>query len=187
MPVQREYSDAELVSGCKTNDRIFQEALYRKYFRTMMSMCRRYTNDSEIAMTICNDGFLKVFKKIDTFSFKGSLEGWIRRIVYRCMSDHFRRDSKYIQFMVFDEVEKSDTSEIIPGLFFEDLLKLLDKLPGKSEKVFRLYAIEGFNHREIGETLGISENTSKWHLSNARKKLQQLLKEQTKEYVRAKK
>lgn len=183
MSADKEYSDEELVTGCARNDRQVQEALYRRYFRTMMQMCRRYTDDPEIAMTICNDGFLKVFKKINTFAFKGSLEGWIRRIVYHCISDYFRRDSKYVQFMVFEEHEEISNPEIVPGLYLEDLMKLITKLPTMSEKVFRLYAIEGFNHREIGETLGMSENTSKWHLSNARKKLQELLKDQRNQYV----
>lgn len=146
-------------------------------------MCRRYTDDDEIAMSVCNDGFLKVFKKIHTFSFKGSLEGWVRRVVYHCMSDYFRKNAKYLQFMVFEDYEQSSSPEIVPGLYFEDLMQLLKEVPEKSEQVFRLYAIEGYNHREIGEQLGISENTSKWHLSNARKRLQELIKEQKNNYV----
>jgi len=184
MPEQSEYSEAEFVAGCIRNDRKVQEALYRRYFHVMMQMCRRYTDDQEVAMTVCNDGFLKVFKKMDSFAFKGSLEGWIRRIVYHSISDYFRRDSKYVQFMVFEEYEESTNPEVVPGLYLEDLMKLVTKLPTMSEKVFRLYAIEGFNHREIGETLGMSENTSKWHLANARKKLQEFLKDQRNQYVR---
>lgn len=183
MQVEKDYSEEELVAGCVRNERKMQEALYRRYFHTMMQMCRRYTNDPEVAMSVCNDGFLKVFKKMDTFAFKGSLEGWIRRIIYHSISDHFRKDSRYLQFMVFEDHEEIANPEIVPGLYLEDLMKLVAKLPTMSEKVFRLYAIEGFNHREIGETLGMSENTSKWHLANARKKLQELLKDQRNQYV----
>jgi RNA polymerase sigma-70 factor (ECF subfamily) len=183
MPKEIDYTEAELVAGCSKNDRVLQEALYRKYFSVMMQMCRRYTNDQDVAMTICNDGLLKVFKKIDSFAFKGSLEGWIRRIVYHSISDYFRKESKYVQFMVFEDYDDSTNPEVVPGLYLEDLLKLVASLPTMSEKVFRLYAIEGYNHREIGETLGMSENTSKWHLSNARKKLQELLKDQQNRYV----
>ncbi|MBK8505092.1 MAG: RNA polymerase sigma factor [Saprospiraceae bacterium] len=183
MPKESNYSEAELVAGCVRNDRVFQEALYRRYFHVMMKMCRRYTTDPEIAMTVCNDGFLKVYKKIESFAFKGSLEGWIRRIVYHSISDYFRKDSKYVQFMVFEDHDDATNPDIVPGLYLEDLMKLIAKLPTMSEKVFRLYAIEGFNHREIGETLGMSENTSKWHLANARKKLQDLLNDQRNQYV----
>jgi RNA polymerase sigma factor (sigma-70 family) len=184
MSEKKIYTEVELVEGCVLNKRIYQEALYRRYFDKMMQMCRRYTSDMEVAMTICNDGFLKVFKKIDTFAGKGSLEGWIRRIVYHAVSDHFRKDSKYLQFMVFEEFDKASKPEVIPGLYFDDIIKLLAKLPERSERVFRLYAIEGFTHREIGEALDMSENTSKWHMSNARKKLQQLLTDQSNDYVR---
>ena len=183
MPKEKVYTEAELVAGCVKNDRVFQEALYRRYFAAMMQMCRRYTSDPEVAMTICNDGMLKVFQKIESFSFKGSLEGWIRRIVYRSLSDYFRKESKYVQFMVFEDYDQATNPEVVPGLYLEDLLKLLANLPAMSEKVFRLYAIKGYNHREIGETLGMSENTSKWHLSNARKKLQELIKDQKNRYV----
>ena len=85
--------------------------------------------------------------------------------------------------MVFEDYVEVISPEIVPGLYLEDLMKLITKLPTMSEKVFRLYAIEGFNHREIGEALGMSENTSKWHLANARKKLQELLKDQSNQYV----
>ena len=180
------YTDEELVRGCALNQRVYQEVLYRRYFNAMMCMCARYTTDQEVAMSICNDGFLKVFKKIDSFAFRGSLEGWNRRIVYHALSDHFRREAKYIQFMVFEEQENQMNPEIIPGLYLEDLMDLVKQLPKMTERVFRLYAIDGFNHREIGDQLGMSENTSKWHLSNARKKLQELLKQQQKNYAQEK-
>ncbi len=183
MKVEVAYSEEEIVKGCAQNKRKYQEALYRRYFATMMRMCNRYTSDEMVAVSICNDGFLKVFKKIDSFAFKGSLEGWIRRIVFHSLSDHFRRESKYIQFMVFEERENQEGPEILPGLYLEDLLELIKQLPRMTEKVFRLYAIEGYNHREIGERLGMSENTSKWHLSSARKKLQELLRLQQKNYA----
>ncbi len=180
------YTEEELVQGCTRNERLYQEALYRRYFGAMMRMCRRYTDDDEVAMTICNDGFLKVFKKIDSFAFKGSLEGWIRRIVYHALSDYFRKESKYIQFMVFEEKEDQAGAEVMPGLYFDDLMALVKQLPQMTERVFRLYAIDGYNHREIGERLGMSENTSKWHLSSARKKLQHLLMQQQKNYAQEK-
>ncbi len=186
MTEHHKYTDEQLVKGCTENDRMYQEALYRRYFATMMRMCSRYTTDESIALSICNDGFLKAFKKMGTYSFKGSLEGWIRRIVYHTLSDHFRKESKYIQFMVFEDRDEQSNPEIIPGLYFEDLMKLVQKLPITTEKVFKMYAIEGFNHREIGEKLGMSENTSKWHLANARRKLQGLIKQQQENYAQEK-
>lgn len=186
MSKKSRYTEEEMVDGCTRNDRRFQEILYRHFFTSMMQMCRRYTRDPEVAMTICNDGFLRVYKKIHTYRARGSLEGWIRRIVYHAMSDHFRRESRYIQFMVFEDFDKSSHARALTDLYYEDLLDMIKKLPDNTQKVFSLYAIEGFNHREIGELMQMSENTSKWHLANARKKLQALIKSKTDEYAQRK-
>lgn len=142
----------------------------------MMAMCMRYTSSKDTALLIINDGFLKVFQKIGSFENKGSFEGWIRRICFRCLSDHFRKEKTYLQFLSLEEYDKSDHTTGLNDIYYEELLILIDELPTATAKVFRLYAIEGFKHREIGELLGISENTSKWHLSEARSKMQKLVR-----------
>ena len=144
-------------------------------------MCLRYTNgDRERALEILNDGFLRVFKKIDTFSFKGSLEGWIRRLVFHAISDYFKQNKAYLDSIVFSEVLPEAkmpqyTEGVLSELYYDDLLKAIDLLPPATCKVFKLYAIEGLNHNEIGEQLNISVGTSKWHLSSAREQLRKLL------------
>lgn len=177
-------TENEIIKGCIANKRRSQEVLYRAHFAPMMRMIMRYTQDEEVAMTICNDGFLKVFRRIESYEGRGSFQGWIRRIVYHAMSDHFRKEAKYIQFMVFDDYEKESHAAALSDLYLDDLLDLVGKLPSMTSQVFRLYAIEGFNHREIGERLSMSDNTSKWHLANARKKLKSMLKKQEETYVK---
>lgn len=172
---KREYNERETVEGCVRNERKAQELLYRTHFDTMMRMCMRYTNDKDKAMEIVNIGFLRVFQKLHTFQFKGSLEGWIRRLVFHCLSDHYRKNSKYLQFMVFEERDQSSLEKAHSNLFAEDILKMVDTLPPATQEVFRLYAIEGFTHVEISKNVGISVGTSKWHLSNARKILKKLI------------
>lgn len=140
-----------------------------------MSMCMRYAKSEDVAMLIINDGFLKVFKQIHTYKGEGSFEGWIRRICFRCLSDHFRKEKSYLSFMVFDEFEKKDSTNALNNIYYEELIGLLERLPFASARVFRLYAIEGFKHREIAELLQISEGTSKWHLSEARAALKEIL------------
>ena len=167
-----------MVAGCVANDRLWQERLYRRFFPTMMDMCLRRTNDREMAMTIVNNGFLRVFKKIDLYSFKGSLEGWIRRLVWHSLADHFRGQPKSVHFLVFEERDEIDNTSPAQRLYFEDLVKMVQLLPNATQEVFRLYAIEGFSHKEIGQRLGISDGTSKWHLSAARKKLKELIYKQ---------
>lgn len=172
---KRNYTEQELVDGCASNDRRTQEALYRRFFPEMLRMCRRYTRDENTAIEIVNNGFLRVFKKIHTFGFKGSLEGWIRRLVYHSMADYYRDNARYLHFLVFEERD-----EVVPErghevFYEEDILRAVHTLPPVSQEVFRLYAIEGYSHAEIAENLNISEGTSKWHLSTARQKLRDLL------------
>jgi len=176
----RTYTNEELIDGCLANDRICQEALYRKNFPAMMSMCLRYTKDKEAAMEIVNNGMLRVFQKIDKYSQTGSLEGWIRKICYHAISDYFKKNSKYLKFLVFDSdnnqnLEKPDEKSPEENLFYADIIELVKKLPENTEKVFRLHAIDGYTHKEIAERLNLSEGTSKWHLNSARTKLKEML------------
>lgn len=173
--LNRKFTDQELAKGCVANDRQWQERLYRRYFQSMMAMCMRRTDDREEAMTIVNNGFLRVFKKIHLYSGKGSLEGWIRRLVWHSLADHFRSQSRSVHFLVFEERDEPVNSSPASGLYFEDLLKMVKMLPNATQEVFRLYAIEGYSHKEIGEQLGISDGTSKWHLATARQKLKKLI------------
>lgn len=171
---KKSYTEQDLVSGCVRNERRAQEALYQRFFPEMMRMCRRYTTQEEVAIEIINNGFLRVFKKIDTFQFKGSLEGWVRRLVYHSMADYFRQHAKYVHFLVLDDHEPAlpehavwqDTTNDA-----DDILNMLQTLPAISATVFRLYAIEGYSHAEIAAHLQMSEGTSKWHLSTARQRL----------------
>jgi len=172
---KKKYTEQELVDGCANNDRRAQEALYRLFFPEMLCMCRRYTRDEDTAIEIVNNGFLRVFKKIHTFAFKGSLEGWIRRLVYHSMADYYRSNARYLHFLVFEERDEAVPERGHETFYEEDILRAVCTLPPVSQEVFRLYAIEGYSHAEIAEHLGISEGTSKWHLSTARQKLRELL------------
>jgi RNA polymerase sigma-70 factor (ECF subfamily) len=172
---KKNYTEEELVSGCVDNDRRAQEALYKRFFPEMMRMCMRHTRDENKAIEIVNTGFLRVFKKIHTFAFKGSLEGWVRRLVFHSIADYFRENSKYAYFLVFEEKDEQVSEKCHESFFEEDILSVVRNLPPVSQEVFRLYAIEGYSHAEIGALLGISEGTSKWHLSTARQRLREKL------------
>jgi RNA polymerase sigma factor (sigma-70 family) len=178
MIFKKAYTDQELVDGCKLNDRRAQEALYKRYFTDMLRMCRRYTHCDDTSADIINIALLKVYQKIDTFTYTGSLDGWVRRIVYHCVADHFRGNGKYRHFIVYEEspTESIQTSTSNGNTLEEsDLLRLIDYLPATSARVFRLYALEGFSHAEIAAELNMSEGNSKWHLFQARKRLQESL------------
>lgn len=141
----------------------------------MLRMCRRYAKDEDTATEIANNGFLRVFKKIHTFASKGSLEGWIRRLVYHSMADYYRENARYLHFLVLDDYDQGIPVQAQEYFFEEDILKAVHTLPPVSQQVFKLFAIDGYSHAEIAEALNMSEGTSKWHLSTARQKLRQLL------------
>ncbi len=180
MNKKRSYTDKEIVEGCSKNDRYFQELVYKQYFPKMLSLCLRYTQDRGKAMEIVNNGFLRVFKKVHTFSSQGSFEGWVRKLVYNSISDYYRKNKKYGETMVFEEKETSQEAKVIGDLYAKDILKYVSKLPPATSKVFELYVLEGFTHAEIGKKLSISDGTSKWHLASARKSLKLMLKQQKK-------
>jgi RNA polymerase sigma factor (sigma-70 family) len=172
---KKKYSDEELVRDCVNNDRRAQEALYRRFYPDMLRMCLRHARDVDRATEIVNLGFLKVFKKLHTFAFRGSLEGWVRRLVWHSMADYFRENARYAHFLVFEERDEAVPERGSEVFFEEDIVRAMGKLPPVSREVFRLYAIEGYNHAEISAMLHMSEGTSKWHLSTARQRLREVL------------
>lgn len=141
----------------------------------MYRMCQRYANTEEEAVEILNSGFLRVFTKLHTFNFTGSLEGWIRRLVFHSIADYYRKSDKKVRFLPVEDWDAPTSTSALHQLYFEDMVGLIDQLPKATREVFWLYAVEGYNHVEIGERLGISNGTSKWHLSNARQKLKILM------------
>ena len=163
-----------ILDGCVKNDRKSQELVYRRYFDPMVRMCQRYTQDEDEIISIVNDGFLKVFKKIDQFERKGSFEGWIRRCVFTALSDYFKKKKEGIYFIEIPD-SPGESISVLDKMYFEDLIKHVQKLPETTKSVFIKYCIEGYNHKEIGELLQMSEGNSKWHLHQAKKILQESL------------
>lgn len=173
--IQKTYNEAQILDGCRRNERKFQELLYKRHFDTMVRMIRRFTQDEERILEILNNGMLRVFQKIDSYSGTGSLEGWIRRIVYHSISDYFKKESRYLKFIVLESAEKNYEENALDELYYEDLLTMVEDLPEKSKAVFKLFAIDGYSHQEIADQLAISPGTSKWHLSNARSLLKNII------------
>lgn len=168
----------ELIEGCKANNRNAQELLYRQFYGFAMSVAMRYSRDEGDAADIMSLAFVKVFKSIHTFdSEKGSLHAWIKRIVINEALDHIKTRHRFAsreQLEAAVEEARVDNSAI-DKLNAAEVMTMIQQLPPATHAVFVLYAIDGYNHREIAGRLGISEGTSKWHLSEARKALQKKL------------
>ena len=170
-------NDTELVRGCIVNDRKAQEQLYKQFYGPMTSICLRYTKNEEDAIEVLHNGFLKVFKKIHTYDgSKASLYTWIRTIIVHSAIDFIRQRGKFGAPVELEKAEEAAIdADAVQKISTRELLKLVQQLPPGAQTVFNLYIIEGYNHKEIAQLMGISEGTSKWHLSEARKKLQTLL------------
>ncbi|MBL7749071.1 MAG: RNA polymerase sigma factor [Chitinophagaceae bacterium] len=171
-----------IIEGCKKEDRRSQEQLYRNYYRAMMNLCLRYTKNERDALEALNTGFYKVYKNIHRFDVaKASLYTWIRTIIINSCLDLIKKTNKTLSGA--GELEQAANVHVPPAaisrMSAQDILLLVRQLPPATQAVFNLYVMEGYNHGEIASIAGISEGTSKWHLSEARKKLQALINEQT--------
>lgn len=172
--LSREEDIQILIKGCLNNDRKAQEHLYKRYYHAMMALCVRYTKDRNDALEILNDAFLKVFKRLIQYdAAKGSLYTWMKRIVINTAIDFLRKQQAYhnMEVMLVDEEEPGIENEAVGKMNGEELLKIIRQLPAVTRLVFNLYVVDGYNHREIGVMLGISEGTSRWHMSEARRRL----------------
>ena len=170
--------DDQLVTLCQQFDAVAQKALYDKYATVMLRTCQRYLPDFMEAEDAMTEGFIKALSKIDKFEYrgKGSLSGWIKRImVNECLM--LLRKKKYdnLDLSAIRDLASLDTN-IESQLVEEVILKQITQLPKGYRTIFNMYVIEGYSHREIGQRLNISENTSKSQLSKARASLAKSLK-----------
>jgi RNA polymerase sigma-70 factor (ECF subfamily) len=178
MPSQSHSNDIQgqdelvLVKGCLKGKPEMQTALYHRYVRIMFGVCLRYCSSRVEAEDILQQGFVKVFLNLSRFR-DGSLEGWIRRIMVRESIDHFRKNRKsfFNNSVEFPENIIDESEDGLANLESSELMDLITGLPEGCRQVFNMYAIEGYNHREISEMLGISEGTSKAQYHRARQLL----------------
>jgi RNA polymerase sigma factor (sigma-70 family) len=167
----------EMLDGSLANKRKAQEALFRHFYGFAMSIALRYSRDEMDAADIVSHAFVKIFKSIHSFdSGKGSLHSWIKKIVVNEGLDHIKSRKRFSDNVELETVPEPQMNDsVIEQMGAEEIMEIVKKLPPATHAVFVLYAVEGYNHREIGQKLNISEGTSKWHLSEARKFLQQQL------------
>ena len=167
-------TEEDLIKGCVKNERLAQKRLYERFFGKMMGVCMRYSSHREQATEIMNTGFFKVFKTIEGFSKKGgNLEAWIYRIMVNTAIDYLRSEIRHQHTDIEKSVYAEDSSDVISDLSAEQILEMVNQLTPAYRAVFNLYVVEGYNHAEIGELLGINEGTSKSNLAKARAKLQE--------------
>lgn len=165
-----------LINGCLRNDRHSQELLYRKYAGKMYGICLSYTGDREEAQDILQEGFVKVFRNIKSYSSQGSFEGWIRKIIVNTAIDYLRGRKQGDEFIEMENIyDHTDYHNVLDDLALSDILDQIKNLPRGARMVFNLYAVEGYSHKEIARILNINEGTSKSQFNRARSILTDLL------------
>jgi len=172
--------EKELIDRCLQNDSSAQEELYKRYAARMYGICLRYAGHALEAQDILQEGFIRVFQQLKQFSYRGSFEGWLRKIFINTAITLAKRELKFTRRENMTPHLHAGGEELdgLSRLSQQELLRLIQKLPAGYRTVFNLYVIEGYTHREIGSILRISENTSKSQLFGAKRSLKaKLIKE----------
>lgn len=171
-----------LIALCIKHDRKAEYELYKESYSYLMSICMRYSRDKDTASELLNVGYLKILKNLTTYKPEISFKAWIRRIMINTLIDEYRKNKRERERITyvdeyFDSSDYSEVNEALAKLNCKQILDEINKLPEATKKVFNLFVIDGYSHKEIGEMLNISEGTSKWHLNSARQKLKEVIEQ----------
>ncbi len=171
------YQHADIVTGCQRSERRAQAELYRLYGRAMYNICLRMVGSTETAEDVLQNSFIDIFTKIDSFRFEATIGAWIKRIVINNCINHLKK--RRLEFAELNETYgkhiADDSATETVHFNIEKVNTAIHKLPEGYRIVFSLYALEGYDHDEIGQILGITEATSKSQYSRAKAKLRDML------------
>ncbi len=168
--------EQQLIAECKQGKSLAQKKIYDLYAPMMMGVCVRYINNKEAARDVLQDGFIKLFTKINTYTGEGSFAAWARRVFITTALESLR-EHHALKFSVsiddYKESFENNDESIIDKILEKDLISCIATLPEGYRAVFNLYAIEGYSHAEIATMLHITESTSRSQFLRARKVLQE--------------
>ncbi len=173
-------TEQRIIEGCKKGDSISQQLIFDSHADSMLLLCMRYVRSLPDAEEMMLNGFYKFYKSIATFDYKGdgSVRAWIKKIMVNECLMQLRKKNKLQIADEKSEEEISINETAISKLSAEDIFKLVMTLPTGYRTVFNLFAIEGYEHKEIAKMLGITEGTSKSQLNKARGLLQKAIQKQ---------
>lgn len=169
-------TEEKMLEGCRKQDRDSQRQLYEKYFGAMSYICMRYLKDKDQVYDLVQEGFIKIFQNIRKFEGKGSLEGWMKRIMINLCLDYLRKINRRLPDVPIEEIYDLEVAEdVVADMEAEYILALLQQLGPMYRTVFNLCVIEGYAHKEISKMLKIRESTSRAYLTSAKKQIRRLL------------
>lgn len=172
-----ENQEQQLIKDCLRGDRTAQRTLYELYSGKMMAVCLRYCKDRETAKDLLHDGFVKIYTHLDSFKGAGSFEGWIRRIMVNTALEFLRKQNDEGYHLDVEEAWSlsDDSIGALDRMQVEELIQLIQQLPDTYRTTFNLFVVEGYSHKEIAETMNITESSSRVYLTRARQLLQNML------------
>jgi RNA polymerase sigma factor (sigma-70 family) len=177
------YRESDLIQACIRRERWAQKLLYEEHYGKMMGVCMRYSNNTDDALDILHEGFIKVFKNIAKYQPGTSLSAWIRRIMVNTAIDYYRKNIRRRTENIEQAYDlQSDDADAVSQCSEKEILESIQELSPAYRTVFNLYVIEGYSHKEIADQLGITESTSRSNLVKARMKLKATLTARYKEY-----
>jgi len=169
----------QLINDCKQNNAKAQEQIYKLFAPKFFGVCLKYSANYAEAEDNLQDGFIIIFKKIEQFQFKGSFEGWAKRIMINNALQKYRNQVRFLE-VVHDTVAEDAIPEIDDqDISIDYLMKIIQELPDRYRMVFNLYVLDGYSHKEIAEMLGITTGTTKSNLARARMILQEKINQYT--------
>jgi RNA polymerase sigma-70 factor (ECF subfamily) len=169
-----------LIAQCIKQDRKAEYELYKQSYSYLMSICMRYSRDKDTASEMLNVGYLKILTNLSSYRPDIPFRAWIRRIMVNTLIDEYRKNKREKERLLyveeyFDSSDYSEVNEALNRINCGQIMEGINQLPEATKKVFNLFVIDGYSHKEIGEMLAISEGTSKWHLNAARQKLKEYI------------
>jgi len=172
--------EIDLITACLRKERKAEYELYRRTYPYLMSICYRYVNSREEAQEMLNVGFLRILNNLDKYKPEIEFKTWARKVMINILIDEYRKEKKHHQVIEYieeyrDSADYSELNEALVKMNVDQIHALITKLPPVSQKVFNLYAVDGYTHKEIAEMLNMSEGTSKWHLHASRNKLKEMI------------
>lgn len=168
----------KLIEGCRQGEQKAQRKLYELFAPKMYAVCLRYAGSTEDAQDTMQNGFIKMFRKINDFRGEGSFEGWLRRIMVTTSIEQYRKTASLQPLQSIDDQlseRLSDKQTVLDTIHAEELIKLIERLSPGYRAVLNMHIIEGYSHKEIASMLGITEGTSKSQLARARNILRQMI------------
>jgi len=162
--------EQQLLQNCLKGKPEAQKLLYELFAKNMLGICYRYTKSITDAEDVLQEGFVKVFRHLNQYKFKGELGAWIRRIMVNTALNFLKRNRKYQDQLFFSEEYLHPVADDNPAVLLEtkQLADLIRQLPDGYQLIFNLHAVEGYSHVEISSMLGITDSTSRSQYSRAR-------------------